>query len=111
MKLSEIKGERCFEVIADLVVPISNIAQDKQAAALFKRKAVPKGKNATEFFIERLKTGLPALLKNHANDFTAIMATLNNVPVDEYIRELNLAKLFGDVIGLLTDEEFLGFLS
>ena len=38
MKLSKIKGERVFDVIADIIDPIANIAEDKVAAALFQRQ-------------------------------------------------------------------------
>ena len=36
MKLSDIKGDRVFDVIADLIDPVASIAQDAQAAALFR---------------------------------------------------------------------------
>lgn len=111
MKLSEIKGDRCFEVIADLVTPVANIAQDKEAADLFKRKKTPKGKTATQFLIDRVKAGMPSLLKSHKQDLVAIMATLNNVTPEEYLESLNMAKLVGDILELLTDDEFLAFLS
>ena len=111
MRLSEIKGDRCFEVIADLVAPVSNIAQDEKAVELFKRRAVPEGKTPKEFFIERMRNGLPALMKDHKQDFVAIIATLDGTTPEEYTENLNLAKLFGDFIGLLTDEEFMTFLS
>jgi hypothetical protein len=41
MKLSKIKGERAFDVIADIIDPIANIAEDKVAAALFQRQKLP----------------------------------------------------------------------
>ena len=40
MKLSDIKGERTLDVIAELIDPISNIASDKVAADLFVRRQV-----------------------------------------------------------------------
>lgn len=111
MKLSQIQGDRCFEVIADLIAPVSNIAKDKEAQELFKRKAVPKGKDPKQYFIDRVTAGLPSLLKNHKDDMVIIMATLNDVSKEEYLKDLNLAKLFGDVFDVLTDDEFAAFLS
>lgn len=111
MKLGDIKGDRCFDVVADLVGPVSNIALDTKSAELFKRKKVPEGKDTYVFFVERLKDGLPALLRDHKEDFISIMAALSGVDRGEYVESLNLAKLFADVFTLLTDEEFLAFLS
>ena len=38
MRLSDIKGDRVFDVIADIIDPIANIASDETASALFKRE-------------------------------------------------------------------------
>ena len=35
MKLSELKGERAVEVIADLIAPIANIVDDQKNLQLF----------------------------------------------------------------------------
>lgn len=111
MKLSDIKGDRVLDVIADLIDPIANIAQDKDVAEMFKRKAVPEGMDAREFFAARMRKGVPALLKGHKQDVIAILATIEGVTPEEYTDTLNLAKLFTDTMELLTDEAFISFLS
>lgn len=111
MKLSQIKGERCFDVIAELVEPVAAIAQDKKAMELLKPKQPPEGVSQKEFFIERMKKGLPSLMKDHKQDFIAIMASINGVTPAQYVKKLNLATLFSDVIDMLNDEELLAFLS
>ena len=50
MKLSKIKGERVFDVIADIINPIANIAEDKEAAALFQRQKLPDGVQRTLYW-------------------------------------------------------------
>lgn len=111
MKLSQIKGERCFDVIAELVEPVSIIASDKKTLEMFKSKKPPKGMDPKEFFIKRIKDGLPSLMKDHKEEFITIMAVLNDVDRDEYLANLNLAKLFSDTLDMLNDEELLDFLS
>ena len=111
MKLSEIKGERCFDVIADLVEPVAIIASDEKTLELFKKRKVPKGMSPQEFFIQRMRDGLPALLKHHKGELVDIIAVINGVDREEYIADLNMAKLFSDVIDLLNDDDLLGFLS
>lgn len=111
MKLSDIKGYRVLDVIADIIDPIANIAQDKDVAAMFKREAVPEGMDAHDFFAARMRKSVPALLKGHKSDIIAILAAIEGVAPEQYAASLNLAKLFTDVMELLTDDAFLSFLS
>lgn len=106
MKLSEIKGERTLDVIADLIEPIANIAGDKDAAAMFKREKAPEGVDPREYAKERLKKGIPSLLKGHKKDVIVVLATIEGVPPAEYAESMNLAKLAKDLVELVTDEEF-----
>lgn len=111
MKLSDIKGYRVLDVIADIIDPIANIAQDKDVAAMFKREAVPDGMEPREFFAARMRAGMPALLKGHKSDIITILAMIEGVAPEQYAASLNLAKLFTDVMELLTDDAFVNFLS
>lgn len=108
MKLSEIKGERTLDVIAEIIEPISNIAQDKQAAALFKREKAPKGMDARSFAIEKLKNAAISLIKTHKNDIISILAAIQGVSAEEYTDTLNIAKLMHDFVEIANDSEFIG---
>lgn len=111
MKLSEIRGERCIDVVADLIAPVSRIAQDPNAKKAFAPKKPPKGTSAQEYFMQRMAEAIPPLLKDHKEDFIEVMATLEGVTPVEYAESLNMGKLVKDVMTLLTDEELLGFLA
>lgn len=111
MKLSDIKGDRVLDVIADIIDPIANIVQDKDVAAMFERKAVPEGMDARDFFAKRMCKGLPVLLKGHKADIIAIMAAIDGVTPEQYAESLDFPKLFTDVMELITDDAFLDFLS
>ena len=111
MKLSDIKGDRVLDVIADIIDPIANIVQDKDVATMFERKAVPNGMDARDFFAERMRNGLPVLLKGHKADIIAIMAAIEGVTPGQYVASLDFPKLFTDVMELVTDNAFLDFLS
>ena len=106
MKLSDIKGERTFDVIADVIAPITNIAVDKEAAALLGKKKVPDGMEPRVFLAERIKKSLPVLLKDHKRDVISIMAAIEGVSEREYAQSLTLVKLTKDCIELMTDEAF-----
>ena len=106
MRLSDIKGDRVFDVIADIIDPIANIASDETASALFRREKLPEGMTAKEFLLERARKAVPALLKGHKSDIITVLATIEGISADDYRASLTLAKLMQDTAELLTDEAF-----
>ena len=106
MKLSDIKGERTLDVIADIIDPIANIAEDETASALFKREKLPQGMTANQFLIQRARKAVPALLKGHKKDIIAILAAIDGTTPEEYTDSLNLVRLTKDCVELLTDDAF-----
>ena len=106
MKLSEIKGERTIEVIADIIEPVAEIAGDPVAAELFTKKALPEGMTPAAFALQRIKKAVPALLKGHKASIIAIMATLEGVSAEEYAAKLDLVRLVRDLTELLSDDAF-----
>ena len=107
MKLSDIKGERTFDVIADIIDPIANIAEDKEASELFHKKAAPDGMNPKAFLMQRIKKSVPKLLRGHKKDVISILSTIAGVNEHEYCENLNLVKLTKDCIDLLNDDAFM----
>ena len=108
MKLSEIKGERTFTVIADCIGPVVNIAKDPEAARMFKREKVPEGMDKNKFVMEKIQNSIPVILKAHKEDLIAILATLEGVSKKAYKESLTISKLISDCIELVTDEVFMG---
>lgn len=109
LKLSEIKGERSIDVLADLVDPVANIATDKEAASLFGRKDLPEGMEVKEYVIYRLRTAIPKLLKSHKEDLIKILSTLSDVSEEEYLSGLTLESVIVDITSLMTDTLFNAF--
>jgi hypothetical protein len=107
MKLSDIQGDRVFDVIADIIDPIANIAEDKKASAMFRREKLPEGMTAKRFMMQRARKALPVLLKDHKGDIIAILAAIDGVSADAYKDALNLVKLSQDTVELLTDDAFI----
>lgn len=112
MRLSEIRGERVFDVIADIIEPACNIAQDKEAAALFDRSEKrPEGMTAVDFALGRVKRSMPQLMRNHKDDLVTILSAIDGVDQGEYRASLTMSKLVQGVYEILTDEDLLAFLS
>lgn len=106
MKLSDVKGERTLDVVADIIGPITSIAEDKAAAELFARKKLPDGMSPREFILRRVKKSVPALMKAHKADLIAILSAIEGTTPKKYTQDLTLAKLVKDCVELLTDESF-----
>lgn len=106
MKLSNIKGERTLDVIAEVIEPIANIAEDEEAAKLFRRQKLPKGMDRKTFLIRRMKKSVPRLLRNHKEDVIGILSAIEGVSQEEYADGLSLVKLIKDCIDLITDSVF-----
>lgn len=109
MKLSDIQGDRVFDVIADIIDPIANIAEDEKASAMFRREKLPEGMTAKQFVTQRVRKALPSLLKDHKGDIIAILASIEGVSADDYKGALNLVKLTRDTVELLSDDAFTAF--
>ena len=106
MRLSDIKGERTLDVIAEIIEPIANIAEDEAVSGLFKREKLPEGVSVKSFLLKRVRQHLPALLKNHKSDIISVLSAVEGVEPREYEGALNLVKLVKDCTELLTDEAF-----
>lgn len=106
MKLSDVKGERTFDVIAGLIEPVSNIAADPNTAELFKKTKKPEELTKNQFLLHRAKKFAPNLLKEHKQDVITILSLIKGIEYDEYLKQVNLVTLLNDLIELLTDEMF-----
>lgn len=111
MRLSEIKGERVLDVIAEIAEPLFNIALDEEAMEFFKREKPPEGADPTRFVLERWKRAVPRLVGGHKDDLVAVMAAIGGVSRDEYLDGLTMASLVKDLYEMVTDEDLLAFLS
>ena len=107
MRLSDIKGDRTLEVIAEIIDPIANIAEDEEASAMFKREKLPDGMTVKKFLMKRVRKSLPVLLKGHKADIIELLSSIEGVSAEEYAKTLNLVKLPKDCIEILTDEVFM----
>ena len=111
MRLSDVKGERTFEVVADIIEPVYRIAQDEAAVEMLSPKPCPEGEDPKHFMARRLVAGVPALLRSHKGDLVAIMAAIEGEDAEEYAASLDLAKLATSLAELVSDPALMGFLA
>lgn len=90
MKLSEIKGERAFDVLADIMDPVVEIIGDDKV-----RNAIKAGK--PKLLIAKL------VMKEHKKSLIEILALLNDEDPKTY--EPSLIELPKMALELMNDEE------
>lgn len=107
MKLSELKGERAVEVIADLIAPIANIAADQKNLKLF-RNTRREGESDHDFGLRELTEKIPVLLRTHKADVLTIICAVNGKDPEE----LSIVDVIKDAMDLVKDKDFMSlFLS
>lgn len=111
MGLAEIKGEKCFDVFAEMLEPLLSIASDEEAMEYFKVQEVPEGEDAQAYALKRTKELLPLILKKHKDDIVAILAAFDGKTPAQYLKTLTVPGLFKSINDLVTDPVFRAFLS
>lgn len=107
MKLGDFKGERAIEVIADLIEPITNIAEDQSNLQLFRAERL-EGESDHEMAVRDFKKKIPALLRSHKSDILTILSVINDIDANE----LSLMDIIKGTTELVSDKDFMSlFLS
>lgn len=106
MKLSDVKGERTLDVIADIIDPVANIAESDAVKALLKKEKLPKGEKRISAVLHRIRENVPALLRNHKRDIISILSTIAGQSYGEYAENMSIASLARDLNELISDEPF-----
>lgn len=90
MRLSEFKDEKAIEVVAKLMLPITEIVKNT-------KNKKSRYKNRLEF--------ASALLQNNAKETKEILAILNDTPLEEY--HCTVTSVLNDVLEMVTDPEMM----
>ena len=89
-KLSEIKGEEALDVLAEIIEPAAEIFADENV-----KNALKSEKNTIK--------AAKIILKGHKKAILALMAALEETPVEEY--KPTLLALPALILGVLNDPE------
>lgn len=94
MRLSDYKGRDALDVLADIMIPTSEIFGDKEV-----RKASKISKAAA----------VSVAIKQHPDEVIEILARLDNKAPEEYENEISLMTLPSRVLEVITDKELMAF--
>lgn len=93
MKLSEYKGEKALDLLADIIEPVAEIASDVEVRNAAEKK-------------DKLKV-VKLILKSHKKSIMEIMAAIDETPVNEY--QVNILTLPVKLLEILNDKDLWGF--
>lgn len=93
MKISEIKGERALDLLADMLEPFTEIMTDPELKNI--------AQNGTKIMM------LKRILKHHKKSVIAIMALLENTDPETY--EPTLTEIPAKIMQVLNDPAFAPF--
>lgn len=91
MKISEIHGEECLDVFADLIEPMAEIMADKEIAKEAKANNVA--------------AAVKYAIKNHKRAVIEVLAILDGKTVEEYTKEINVFSLPAKILEILNEPE------
>lgn len=94
MKLSEYRGEKALDILADLIEPAAAIMSDKRISDLAK-----SGKPVT--------TLVKPLIKGHKKEVIEIMAVLEGETTEKYKEKVNIFTLPAKLLEILNDKELM----
>ena len=97
MKITDFKDEKALDLLADLLVPVSEIAQDEVI------QKIVNGERTGKTIAEVAKL----VIKGHTSAVMDILAALDGVPRDEY--HCNVLTLPMKVIEIFNDPDFMAF--
>lgn len=106
MKLSEIKGERAIEVIADLIEPIATIASGEDIKKIFPIKP-EEGETPAEAAMRALKSKIPTIVKSNKKEIAEILGVLEEKDPEE----LSIAQIMKGLSDMISDKAFIQLFS
>lgn len=102
MKLSDVKGEKALDMLADLIDPASEIMADKEIKAVFQTRGKKGAEKPPKMRAVKLA------LKKHKGAVMEILAALEGKDPDTYAKEVNILTLPMKLLDILNDKELMG---
>lgn len=97
MKLSDVKGSRSADVMADVLSFMCIFVEDEKLNAALDAK-----KSAAE----QVRALYPQLFKNHKKELYEVLGSIEGCGAAAYAKETTPARVFNDTISLLQDPAF-----
>jgi len=116
MKLNEISTDKALDILCELTLPLTKIAEDKELIkAVYKRTIVDEKTSKEDKKIigtiqvaKNLKTIVPKIFKAHRSEMYEILSIVNEEEI-EVIKKQNVIETIKQIKELVKDEELTSF--
>lgn len=92
MRLSDYKGDAAIDKLAEIIEPLTAILGDPEM------QEIAKVHGSAMMYVK-------PILKNHKQEIFAVLAALENEPVDEYKEKVTLLTLPARILEFINDPE------
>lgn len=101
MKLSDVKGERSADVVADVIAFVCALGSEEEINALLTPRKGEKVNNA-----EFARSFFPVVFKKYKKELYEVLGSIEGCGAKAYAAKADPATLFNDFAGLLSDPMF-----
>jgi len=101
MKLSDVKGERSADVVADVIAFVCALGSEDEINALLTPRKGKKVNNA-----EFARSFYPTVFKKYKKELYEALGSIEGCGAKEYAAKTNPATLFNDFADLMADPMF-----
>jgi len=116
MKLNEISTDKSLDILCELSIPLTTIAQDKELVkAIYRRTKVTEKTSEEDKKVlgtiqvaKNLKIIIPKLLNSYRNEVYEIISIINEKNIEE-IKKQNIAITIKQIKDIIQDEELISF--
>jgi len=102
MRLSDVKGERSADVVADVIAFVCALGSEEEINALLAPRKGKKAQNNTEF----ARAFYPTVFKKYKKELYEALGSIEGCGAKAYAAKADPATLFNDFAGLLSDPMF-----
>lgn len=110
MKIKDVKGERSFTILKDLIPHVERLGSNKPLCDIYNTDGLPDDdRERAEIIAERIASAMPDLISGAKDDLVGYLSTLEGVTPEEYEKDISAGKLIGGVMDMLADSYFRAF--
>lgn len=107
MKISDVKGERSYTILKDVVPYINEFSKNEYFKAIFNVDDLPKDdKERRTAIASKIIDNLPDLISSCKDGLTGYFALLEGITPEEYAAGVTAQKVFDGIIDMFNDDHF-----
>lgn len=111
MKIKDVKGERSFTILKDVIPYIEKFSENKNFQAIFNPDGLPEDKDELgEVMMERIFDNMPDLFATAKDSgLVGYFSLLEDTTPEDYCKDISVDKITSGLVDMFSDEHFRTF--